>query len=248
MLLRAAIAAAIVVGGYAVARANVPHTFVDGETLRADDLNAGFAALDQRIAALEASEPFRGTFPAVIGRGEHADAMGQPTPSSNTWFCGTAPASLNLSSAPLTDKVLFSNAFGSVVFTNAGALSLNLDPPIPYAACATSGACAPCPTKEMCAEPLTFFLVSSGARSITIKSALDNVGALYVDGVQVANNLGAFPNVSTIQVPAGPFALSFLACSNDGPTIAFAIYDAFLADATSGLTIDYDRTFHRKGR
>lgn len=239
---------AIVLGAYAVARANVPHTFVDGETLRAGDLNAGFASLDQRVAALEANEPLRGTFPAVMGRGEHADAMGQPTPSSSTWFCGVAPPALNLSSAPLTDKVLFSNAFGSVIFTNGGALSLNLDPPIPFAACSTGGACAPCPTKEMCAEPLTFFLVSNAARSITVKSALDNAGAIYVDGVPVATNLGAFPNVSTFQVPAGPFALSFLACSNDGPTIAFAIYDTFLADPASGLAIDYDRTFHRKGR
>lgn len=48
-------AAALVTVTAAVAMADVPHGFAAGETLRADDLNANFSALDQRLGALEAA-------------------------------------------------------------------------------------------------------------------------------------------------------------------------------------------------
>ena len=105
-----------------------------------------------------------------------------------------------------------------------------------------------CPTNDVCAEPVTFFLVSPTAQTITVNNALDNVGSIYVNGAPVLTGLGGFPNRSAIPVPAGAFALSFLACSTDGPTIAFVIYDTFLTNTAYGLTVDYDRTFHRSGK
>jgi hypothetical protein len=50
------IAALVITGAGAVVFASVPHTFTTGDTLKADDLNGNFAALDQRIAALEKSQ------------------------------------------------------------------------------------------------------------------------------------------------------------------------------------------------
>jgi hypothetical protein len=250
-ILHAGVPVAIVLGAYALASASVPHMFKNGDTLQAADLNVNFSALDQRVAAIELAEPFAGTYPAVMGRGEHANAAGTlPTLSANTWFCGVAPDHLFLSSAPLTpNEVKFSNAFGSILFTNAGAISLNLDPPIPLSTCGPmTTMCPPCPTKEMCGEPITFFLISKAARSITVTNFLDNAGSFYVDGTLVASHHDGLVNKTTFPIPAGPFALSFLACSTDGPTIAFVIYDAFLTNPEWGLTIDYDRIFHRKNK
>ena len=42
------------------------------------------------------------------------------------------------------------------------------------------------------------------------------------------------------------FALSFLACSNDGPSIALDVFNAFITEHE--LTIDEDRTYHRNGQ
>jgi hypothetical protein len=43
----------LVMGGSAVAYANVPHSWEDGHTLKAVELNANFDALDQRASKLE---------------------------------------------------------------------------------------------------------------------------------------------------------------------------------------------------
>jgi len=233
-----AVVLALAAGAGAVAFADVPHTFTDGETLRAVDLNANFAALEQRIAALEAREPMAGTFPAVLGRGEHPLGPG----SAQTWFCGAAPTNLIVSSAPipLGGSVTFSNAFGTILFTNGGAIALNLDPP--------NEACLKTTGLKVCGEPVTFFLTSPRAQTIVVNTYLDNAGAIYIEDKMVVANQPAAQTSSMIPVPAGPFALSFMACSTDGETVALVIYDPFLTNPAFGLTIDYDRTFHRNGR
>ena len=53
---RIAVPAAVIAGAGAVAFASVPHSFGAGDTLRAADLNENFAALETRLAALEAKE------------------------------------------------------------------------------------------------------------------------------------------------------------------------------------------------
>jgi hypothetical protein len=212
-----------VLAARAFVMAAVPHSFNNGETLQAADLNGNFAALDQRIGQLESREPFAGTYPAVLGLG------------LGPWYCGAAPPTLNVGSAAPAGPLASSSAFGSVVFTSGGALSLNVSSP------------APCPTPNLCSSPVTFFLRSPKAQTLVIKTFLDDAGAIYVDGSSVASNLGAQTNSTSINVPAGPFALSFLACSNNGPSNWLSIYDAFLTSADYGLAVDFDRVFHRGG-
>jgi hypothetical protein len=240
--LRVAVPAAVLAVA-ALALADVPHTFATGDTLQAADLNTNFTALDQRLATLEARDP-TGSFPAVVGRGEHPLGSG----TAPTWFCGTAPPSLEVSPAPIVPgaPVTFSYAFGTLLFTSGGAVSLNLDPATTNPGPPTG----PCPSSEVCAEPLTFFLTSPRAQTITLHTYLDNLGSIYVNGTLAVGNIGGNspPSTSNIAVPAGPFSLSIMACSNDGPTIAFVIYDAFLTNPAYGLTVDYDATFHRNGK
>jgi hypothetical protein len=81
-----------------------------------------------------------------------------------------------------------------------------------------------------------------------VTSYLDSVGSIYVEDRMVVGNHAPTPTASTIPVPRGAFALSFMACSTDGETIALIIYDKVLNDPAFGLTVDYDRTFHRDGK
>lgn len=208
-----------VVATVAVAIAAVPHTFNTGDTLTAADLNANFAALDQKLAALEAKEPFAGTYPVVLGLG------------NGDGFCGPAPATLNIQST-VSSLALTSNAFGRLLFTNAGAIALSLTTP-------TEPSCA-----NMCVGPITFFLKSPTAQVITLHNYLDNAGAIYVDGAAVATGLGS-DNTTNVSIPAGKFALSLLPCSTDGASVRFSILDTFLTNPAYGLTVDYDRTLHR---
>jgi hypothetical protein len=54
--LRIGVPAAVIAGAGAVAYASVPHSFNDGDTLQAADLNENFAALDERLTAQEAKQ------------------------------------------------------------------------------------------------------------------------------------------------------------------------------------------------
>jgi hypothetical protein len=56
LLLRVALPVAILLGGGALAYANVPKTWAPGETLTAADLNGNFSALDARVTALESKQ------------------------------------------------------------------------------------------------------------------------------------------------------------------------------------------------
>jgi hypothetical protein len=222
------LAVVAVLGAGALVFADVPHTFTNGETLTADNLNQNFAALN-------AKEPFAGTYPAVVGLG------------TAPWFCGAAPATLNLSSvAPTAANYLTSsNAFGGVIFTNGGILAINQS--LGVLTTSSTQPSSICPTGAMCASPVTFFLKSPTAQTLVIKNFVDDVGSIYVDGAAVASGLGSTQNTTSISVPAGSFALSFLACSSNGPTLWVDVYDSFLTNPAYGLTVDYDRTFHRNG-
>src|SRR5215467_1179027 len=81
-------AAVVGAGASTLVFASVPHAFTAGDTLRAADLNTNFAALDQRLTALEGQDPFAGTYPGVLGFGAGGES-----------FCDTPPASLTISSA-----------------------------------------------------------------------------------------------------------------------------------------------------
>jgi microcystin-dependent protein len=68
------LALAVVLTAGAVVVASVPHSFTTGETLTAANLNSNFAALDQRIAALEAGLPAGAIVPYGGPSGASADA------------------------------------------------------------------------------------------------------------------------------------------------------------------------------
>jgi hypothetical protein len=85
-----------------------------------------------------------------------------------------------------------------------------------------------------------------------VAAALDNGPSfIFIDG-----NTG--PNASivgsqsggtftTVAIPAGKFALSVIACSNDGPSLGVSVSTPFISATNSNLTIDYARTFHYNG-
>jgi len=223
----AALALGAVVGVGALVGAAVPHSFATGDTLAAADLNGNFSALDQRLAALETkAEPFAGTYPAVRGYG-----------AGGAWSCGTAPATINVSAAVAATSYTGSAAFGDVVFTSGGAVGMDLS---------LSTVTATCPTMNYCAAPLTFFLKSPVDQTLTIHAYVDDDGAAYVNGSMltagVAGNVIAAFNVTANT----PFSVSFMSCSNNGPSMGFTINDAFITKYN--LQVDYDATFHRNGK
>jgi hypothetical protein len=220
-----ALVVGLVLGAGAIGRASVPHTFNAGDTLAAADLNANFTGLDQRITALEAKEPFAGTFPAVRGAGY------EPV------FCGTAPATINVSSAVPTTSYGQSNAFGDIVFTSGGAVSLIES---------WDESASACTGMTVCAAPLTYYLKSPVDQTITVHAYLDNTGAVYVNGTQQAMTTTGNITLSYNATANTAFSLSFMSCSNDGPSLAFTVNDAFITKYS--LQVDYDTTFHRNGK
>ena len=223
----AALALAAVVGVGALVRAAVPHTFATGDTLAAADLNGNFTALDQRLAVLEAkAEPFAGTYPAVRGLGP-----------GGAWFCGTAPTTINVSNAVAATLYTMSNAFGDVVFTSGGAIGIDASMNGPASACAGG---------TICAAPLTYFLKSPVDQSLTIHAYVDNTGAAYVNGTLLSNGVNGTVTASFNVTANTPFSVSFMTCSNDGPSMAFTVNDAFITKYN--LQVDYDATFHRNGK
>jgi microcystin-dependent protein len=76
----------VVVGVGALVYASVPHTFTNGETLTADNLNGNFAALDQRLAAVEAALP-AGTIVAFGGPATATGDGGAPAVPGGWLLC-----------------------------------------------------------------------------------------------------------------------------------------------------------------
>ena len=102
---------------------------------------------------------------------------------------------------------------------------------------------------SVCYGPLTFFLNSPTNQDLVLQGGLDNgPSPIYVNGSEVVAN--AEPNMASagqvVSVPKGPFSLSFVACSSDGPSIEFVVTTPFITKY--GLTVDFDRTFHRNGK
>jgi hypothetical protein len=226
----AALALGVVVGAGALVGAAVPHTFNTGDTLTAADLNNTIAALDERIAALE-SNPFAGTYPAVRGLGTG------PGGGGGGWFCGAAPTTINMATTIPATGFTGSNAFGDIVFTSGGAFGFDLS-----LATATNA----CPTMEVCSSPITFFLKSPVAQTITVSAYVDDTGAAYVNGMRQALGVSGNVTVSYTAMANMPFTLSFMSCSSNGPSTAITVNDQFITKYN--LQVDYDATFHRNGK
>jgi len=162
-----------------------------------------------------------GLSPAVFGY--------SPNFGAGHLTCG-APTSLDVGTT-----VSGTNAtYGEIIYTTHGAFNLSQSGGPGFTSCS-----------NVCAGPLTFFLVSPSAQTIVLKGYMDNgPSKIYVDGTVQATVALTFNQ--GIDVPAGPFALSLVACSNDGFTTGFILTNQWIA--AYNLAIDIDRTFHRNGK
>lgn len=108
----AVVASLFVVGGGAIAYADVTHAWKDGEVLNATDLNDNFKQIDQRVGALEQSEAASGT--QFQARMEAGSTVSIPQGSNGT----VAGGAVN----PSTTQMLWQSAT-SVVGTDAAGLA-----------------------------------------------------------------------------------------------------------------------------
>ena len=179
-----------------------------------------FAGLDLFNAA------WQGVYPAVLASG-----------GSDTMFCGPAPTTINV----VSDTTV-SAAYGRLLNTFEGMWSQGMNEPWGLNCPATG-------TEAWCWGPVTFFLNNPGAaKSISIPVLLDDGPSfIYVDGNLGANKFISAPIAgmtnASVNIPSGPFALSVIACSNNGPSINFQIQGKFIT--ANNLTLDYERTFHK---
>src|SRR5690242_18533227 len=82
LLLRVGLPIAIVLGGSALAYANVPTVWKSGDTLKAADLNGNFSALDARLTALEAGA-------------DYTNPVTNKHYSLGAGYCGSTPIAYN---------------------------------------------------------------------------------------------------------------------------------------------------------
>jgi hypothetical protein len=158
----------------------------------------------------------------------------------NALHRGTYPAVISLSrsmgfSCGAPDSVNVQQGgwdrFGNVVYTDRGAV--NLGGGLTFAATCMN----------ICYGPITYFLDSPMAQKISVDVYLDDKdGGIYLNGA-LLRKLDMRQRVD-IDVPQGNFSLSFVACSNNGPSINFFIANPFMAEFD--LSPDFDRTFNRK--
>lgn len=194
-----------------------------------------FGGLDLFNAAMT------GTYPAVIGSGEAYET------STAGFSCG-APSQIDfdIPIGTAASEGIANGAFGHVTFTKGGAFNLSqgssTQPNTPLGG--TEG-CA-----NLCYGPVTFFLNNPGAaQSILLQGWMDDgPSPIYVNGAvavpnATSNMLGSGQQVS---IPAGPFSLSFEACSSNGDSLAFFVTTQWITQY--GLTVNYDQTFHRNGK
>jgi hypothetical protein len=145
---------------------------------------------------------------------------------------GMYPALLGNTTCITRPTTVVPAVFGPMIWTSEGSIPSGIDQ-TPASACT-----------NMCA-PIHFHLISATARTITVNTYLDDDGAVYLDGTRVAVTGGNTVNAN-INVPAGPFALTFLSCSNNGPSLITFINNRFIT--LFNLQVNYDKVFHRNGQ
>jgi len=143
--------------------------------------------------------------------------------------CG-APSGIDLGATLSQNSALY----GELIYTSQGRFNLSQSGGLGVTVCS-----------NVCAGPLTFFLNSPSAQTIVLQGYFDSgPSRIYVNGTGAATVSGIFNQ--GVNVPAGPFALSLVACSDDGLSIGFYLTNQWIT--TYGLSIDIDRTFHRNGQ
>jgi hypothetical protein len=76
-LVRLGVGGGLLLGGGAVAWAATLHSWSDGDTLNATDLNANFSALDARITALETNGASKTDLPIVTAWTDYTPLIGR---------------------------------------------------------------------------------------------------------------------------------------------------------------------------
>lgn len=208
------------------ARAFDTNWIAANQPISAASLKGDLDEISTRLAALETSTlGYPAVDSAAVGGGE---------------WCGPAPTSFSVA----TNASALSAAFGRIMTTSEGAFAQGFTVPSLPINCGSA--------PNYCYGPITFFLINpDAAKTITLNGYFDNGPSyIYVDGNTGANKflspaLGL--NTSTnVTIPTGPFALSVIECSNNGPSMELQIANKFIT--ANGLSIDYDRTFHRAGK
>lgn len=200
------------------------------QPISAANLKGDLDEISTRLAALESSAfGYPAVDSAVFGVGD---------------WCGPAPTSFSVA----IDATGISAAFGRIMTTSEGAFGQNFGEPAPAPPTSCGSTLAP----NYCYGPITFFLINpSAAKTITLNGYFDDGPSyIYVDGNTGANKFLSPALVLTtstnVTIPTGPFALSVIGCSNNGPSIRLSLPNKFITG--NGLLIDYDRTFHRAGK
>lgn len=144
--------------------------------------------------------------------------------SRSMGFSCVAPDSLNLQRGG-------EDRFGSVVYSDRGLINLG-------GILSFNTTCS-----TICYGPVTFFLESPMAQTINVDVYLDDKdGAVYLNGALVKKS--DMRQQVAVNVPEGPFSLSFVACSNNGPSVNLYTLNPFIAEFD--LTPDFARTYNRK--
>ena len=152
---------------------------------------------------------------------------------------GTYPAVVSLSrsmgfSCGLPDALYLQlgggDRFGPVVYSDRGIISLG-------------GGLVMTTCNNVCYGPVTYFLDSPMPQTVKVDAYFDDKdGGVYLNGSLVKK--ADLRQVVSVDVPAGKIALSFVACSNNGPSVQFYVVNPFITEHS--LTPDYERTFNRK--
>lgn len=175
--------------------------------------------------------------------------LGYPAVDSDIFgdgeWCGPAPTSFSVSTDTTGGPFASPASFGRILTTSEGSFGQN------FTTAALPFNCGSGP--NYCWGPITFFLINpNAAKTIMLNGYFDNGPSfVYIDGNIGPNKFLSSALVLTttsanVTIPTGPFALSLIGCSNDGPSLGLEIQNKFITN--NGLQVDYDRTFHRLGK
>ena len=228
-ILRYCVPIGVIAASAMTARAFDTSWIAPNQPISAASLKADLDEISTRLAALESSTlGYPAVDSAVFGGAE---------------WCGPAPTSFSVASVA-TEPFAVTAAFGRIMTTSEGVFTQNFTVPSFPTNCDSA--------PNYCYGPITFFLINpNAAKTITLDGYFDNGPSyFYVDGNAGANKFlsPALTDTTSVNVtiPTGPFALSLIGCSTDGPSMFLLISSKFIT--SNALSIDYDRTFHRTGK
>jgi hypothetical protein len=158
--------ALLVAGAAAVASADVEHQWTDGDVLSADDLNANFRGLDERVAALESAPTYlEALSDESIGGEFYADLLSQDLfleIPAGRWLVSASATVSTTASADMVQLALWDDSQTAEVPSSRGPLAVTQALFDPYSCGAQGAACSGVPITTTAvlelAEPTTIRL------------------------------------------------------------------------------------------